>query len=67
MVLCGHGTLMWVLLDPVDEKAQEVGWVAQAAQHHRPPRLRAGLVSIGFQRHRALAEKLESSHGPELG
>jgi len=43
------------------------GWVAQAVQHHRPPRLRGGLVSIGFHRHRALAEKLESSHGRELG
>lgn len=45
----------------------KVGWVVRAVQHHRSPRLRGDLVSIGFHRHRALAEKLESIHGLELG
>lgn len=61
----GHSAVE--LLDPVAEKAQKLGRVAQAVQHHRSPRLRGGQVSIGFHRHRALAEKLESSHSRELG
>lgn len=45
----------------------KVGWVARAVQHHRSPRLRGDLVSTGFHRHRALAEKLESSPRPRVG